>query len=102
MQYKRNLFSFLLSYIIFFSIFTHAAAPFHLFAYPIEIPQLQQCFGSSPDNWVQHLKSSRVWLDAWLAGLCACAFLISLLRRAFDVSSSITCELLEAWSNRQP
>jgi len=64
------------------------------------VEELQQCFGSSPDNWVQHLKSSRVWLDAWLAGLCACAFLISLLRRAFDVSSSITCDLLEAWSNR--
>ena len=77
----------------------HAAAALQLFAltHPITVTQLQQFFGSSPSSWVQHMKSSRVWLDAWLAVLCACAFLISLLRRALDVSSSITHDLAEAW-----
>ena len=66
-------------------------------AHPKIVTQLQQNFGSSPNNWVQYMKSSRVWLDAWLAGLCACAFLIALLRRVLDVSSSITCDLMETW-----
>ena len=82
-----------------FKRFMHAAAALQLFAltHPITVTQLQQFFGSSPSSWVQHMKSSRVWLDAWLAVLCACAFLISLLRRALDVSSSITHDLAEAW-----
>ena len=81
--------------------FKHFCMPLHIniitLAHPEIVTQLQQNFGSSPNNWVQYMKSSRVWLDAWLAGLCACAFLIALLRRVLDVSSSITCDLMETW-----
>ena len=70
---------------------------FLLLTHPQIVLQLQQYFGYSARSWVRHMKSSRVWLDAWLAGLCACALCIALLRRAFDVSSSITYELSETW-----
>ena len=92
------MFLFCLKLTIFFE---HFCMPLHIniitLAHPKIVTQLQQNFGSSPNNWVQYMKSSRVWLDAWLAGLCACAFLIALLRRVLDVSSSITCDLMETW-----
>ena len=79
----------------FFQPFMHVAAELQLSSlpHPKIATQLEQHFGSPSMSWVSNIKSSRLWLDVWLAGLCVFAFFIALVYRAFEASSSLTHEL---------
>ena len=73
----------------------HVAAELELSSlpHPKIAAQIEQNFGSPSMSWVSSIKSSRLWLDVWLSGLCVFAIFIALVYRAFEASSSFTYEL---------